>query len=49
VNIATGGKIAGLSQLVFGLILIVVIIVEPRGLIAMAGNARRTILGGQRP
>lgn len=49
VNAATGGKFAGLSQLVFGLILIVVIIVEPRGLIAMAGNARRTILGGQRP
>jgi len=49
VSAVTGGQVAGLSQLVFGLILIGVIILEPRGLIAMVGKAWRKIRGGQRP
>ncbi len=49
VNAITGGQVAGLSQLVFGLILIVVIVLEPRGLMAMAGTARGKMRGAQLP
>ncbi|SMF65507.1 amino acid/amide ABC transporter membrane protein 2, HAAT family [Tistlia consotensis] len=47
VNAALQGQVAGLSAFVYGAILIAVILVEPRGLVALFGRLRRGL--GRRP
>ncbi len=47
-NEAFSGQAAGLSQLVFGALLILVILAEPRGFVAMGRNIARRLRGGQR-
>lgn len=40
-NSYLGGRAAGLSQFAYGVILIVIILINPRGLIALAGDIRK--------
>jgi len=47
-NTQLGGEIAGLSQFAYGMILVVVILLQPKGLIAMITNGWRLLTRGAR-